>query len=308
MEGKVRCQYEKEVAVVTGGNRGIGLEICRQLASKGVTVVLTARDEKRGAEAVKTLGAHGLSNVVFHQLEVGDRSSTTRLAEFIREKYGKLNILVNNAGIVGTTTEISDPESFQQELAGMVGMEKLEWIRKHTTEPYEKAEECLRTNYYGTKIVTEELLPLLQSSSHGRIVNISSYFGLLRFFSGEELKEELNNIDNLSEERLDELSELFLKDFKDGQLEPHGWPAEGGYPAYKTSKALANAYSRILAKKHPKLCINCVHPGYVSTDINFHTGNLTVEEGARGALVLALVPKGGTTGAFLDCTEVAPFV
>ncbi|KAG2660168.1 hypothetical protein PVAP13_1KG410100 [Panicum virgatum] len=284
MEGKVRCQYEKEVAVVTGGNRGIGLEICRQLAANGVMVVLTARDEKKGTEAVKTLGAHGLSHVVFHQLEV------------------------NNAGIVGTTTEISDPESFQQELAGMVGMEKLEWIRKHTTEPYEKAEECLRTNYHGTKIVTEELLPLLQSSSHGRIVNISSYFGLLRFFGGEELQAELNNIDNLSEERLDELSELFLKDYKDGQLEPHGWPAEGGYPAYKTSKALANAYSRILAKKHPELCINCVHPGYVSTDINFHTGNLTVEEGARGALILALVPKGGMTGAFLDCTEVAPFV
>jgi (+)-neomenthol dehydrogenase len=67
----------------------------------------------------------------------------------------------------------------------MVGMEKLEWIRKHTTEPYEKAEECLRTNYYGTKIVTEELLPLLQSSSHGRIVNISSYFGLLRVTASE---------------------------------------------------------------------------------------------------------------------------
>ena len=136
----------------------------------------------------------------------------------------------------------------------------------------------------------------------------TNLFTWLQFFGGEELQAKLNNIDNLSEERLDELSELFLKDYKDGQLEPHGWPAEGGYPAYKTSKALANAYSRILAKKHPELCINCVHPGYVSTDINFHTGNLTVEEGARGALILALVPKGGMTGAFLDCTEVAPFV
>ncbi|CAL4886455.1 unnamed protein product [Urochloa decumbens] len=308
MEESVCCQYEKEVAVVTGGNRGIGLEICRQLASKGVTVVLTARDEKKGAEAVKTLGAHGLSNVVFHQLEVGDRPSTIRLAEFIRDKYGRLDILVNNAGSVGAATEIKDPESFQQELAGMVGLEKVEWIRKHTTEPYEKAEECFRTNYYGTKIVTEALLPLLQSSSHGRIVNISSYFGLLRFFSSEELIQELNNIDDLSEERLDELSELFLKDFKDGQLEPHGWPAEGGYPAYKVSKALANAYLRILAKNHPTLCINCVHPGYVSTDINFHTGDLTVEEGAKGALILALVPKGGMTGSFLDCTEVSPFI
>jgi (+)-neomenthol dehydrogenase len=130
----------------------------------------------------------------------------------------------------------------------------------------------------------------------------------LQFFSGEELKTELNHIDNLSEERLDELSELFLKDFKNGQLEHYGWPTEGGYPAYKVSKALANAYSRIIAKKHPTLCVNCVHPGYVSTDINFHTGDLTVEEGARGALILAFIPKGGMTGAYLNCTEVASFV
>ena len=80
--------------MVTGGNRGIGLEICRQLAANGVMVVLTARDEKKGAEAVKTLGAHGLSHIVFHQLEVGNQSSTARLADFIREKYGKLDILV----------------------------------------------------------------------------------------------------------------------------------------------------------------------------------------------------------------------
>jgi len=131
----------------------------------------------------------------------------------------------------------------------------------------------------------------------------------LQFFSGEELKKELNNIDDLSEERLDELSELFLKDFKNGPTgTPWVWPTEGGFPAYKVSKALLNAYSRIIAKKHPTLCVNCVHPGFVSTDINFHNGDLTVEEGARGALVLALIPKGGMTGAYLDCTVVASFV
>jgi (+)-neomenthol dehydrogenase len=142
--------------VVTGGNRGIGLEICRQLASKGVTVVLTARDEKRGAEAVKIFAAHGLTNVLFHQLEVGDLSSVARLADFIREKFSKLDILVlpsflnnfplqrhyitcevcwfgtdheslvvaaliifqvNNAAIAGCKIEISDPESFKLEVS-----------------------------------------------------------------------------------------------------------------------------------------------------------------------------------------------
>ncbi|KAK8462718.1 hypothetical protein SEVIR_1G254500v4 [Setaria viridis] len=284
MDGIAQSLPGKEIALVTGGNKGIGLEICKQLASSGVTVVLTARDERRGIEAVGALGALGLSNVVFHQLEV------------------------NNAGTVGTTTEIGNPETFWHELASIDPVERLEWIRKRTTEPYEKAEECLRTNYHGIKFVTKALLPLLLSSSHGRIINMSSRYGLLRFFRGEELKQELNNVDNLSEERLDELSELFLKDFKDGQLKPRGWPTDGGYSAYRVSKALMNAYSRILAKEHPSLCINCVHPGYVQTDMNFQDGDLTVEEGARGPLMMALLPKGGMTGAYIYCTEVASFM
>ncbi|CAL4968009.1 unnamed protein product [Urochloa decumbens] len=308
MDGNTQSLPKKEVALVTGGNKGIGLEICKQLASSGVMVVLTARDEKRGIEAVGALGALGLSNVVFHQLEVSDPSSAARSADFIKDKFGKLDILVNNAGIDGAKTEVGNPETFWHELTSNDPVERLEWIRKRTMEPYEKAEECLRTNYHGIKSVTKALLPLLLSSSHGRIVNMSSRYGLLRFFSGEELKQELSNIDDLSEERLDELSELFLKDFKDGQLKPRGWPTDGGYSAYRVSKALMNAYSRILAKEHPSLCINCVHPGYVQTDMNFQNGDLTVEEGARGPLMMALLPKGGMTGAYIHCTEVSSFV
>ncbi|CAL4968008.1 unnamed protein product [Urochloa decumbens] len=308
MEGSTGNQSVKEVAVVTGGNRGLGLEICRQLASNGVTVVLTARDEKRGAEAVSILGSLGLSNVHFHQLDVSDPTSAVRLADFIKEKFGKLDILVNNAAIAGTTNEIGNPEIFRQEVAGMDRMERVKRMREHMTEPYKQAEECLRTNYHGTKAVTKALLSLLQSSSHGRIVNISSRYGLLRFFSAEEFKQELNNIDNLSEQRLDDLSELFMKDFKDGQLERRGWPTEGGFSAYKVSKAFMNAYSRILAKEHPSLCINCVHPGFVQTDMSFQVGDLTVEEGARGAFMMAMAPKGGMTGGYLNCTEFAPFV
>ena len=83
------------VAVVTGGNRGIGLEICRQLASSGVLVVLTARDEDKGSRAVEELQSSGLPGVIFHQLDVADRSSIARLAEFVKTKFGKLDILVS---------------------------------------------------------------------------------------------------------------------------------------------------------------------------------------------------------------------
>jgi hypothetical protein len=84
------------VAVVTGGNRGIGLEICRQLASNGVLVVLTARDEKKGSQAVEELQSSGLSGVIFHRLDVADRSSVTQLAEFVKARFGTLDILVSS--------------------------------------------------------------------------------------------------------------------------------------------------------------------------------------------------------------------
>ena len=80
--------------MVTGANKGIGLETVRQLASQGVTVVLTARNEKRGMEALLKLQELGLSNIVFHQLDVLEPVSIKSLANFIQEKFGRLDILV----------------------------------------------------------------------------------------------------------------------------------------------------------------------------------------------------------------------
>jgi (+)-neomenthol dehydrogenase len=84
------------IAVVTGANKGIGFEICKQLASNGVKVILTARDEKRGNEAVEILKSAGYSDVIFHQLDVGDKASVSSFANFIKTQFGKLDILVRN--------------------------------------------------------------------------------------------------------------------------------------------------------------------------------------------------------------------
>lgn len=81
-------------AVVTGANKGIGLEIVQNLASLGVTVVLTARNETRGGDATTKLQEMGLSNVIFHQLDVLDTHSIESLAKFIQEEFGRLDILV----------------------------------------------------------------------------------------------------------------------------------------------------------------------------------------------------------------------
>lgn len=311
--GAVPKPSEKRVALVTGGNRGMGFEICRQLASSGLTVVLTARSETRGAEAARELRGLGLPDVVSHQLDVTEPTSAARLADFVRTKFGKLDVLVNNAGIMGVTMEIGDDEAAVKEM--MVGKDQneiAEWLKQRTTQSAEQAEECVRINYHGTKTVTEALLPLVQSSSSsssgGRIVNVTSSFGLLRFFSGEELRQELSSVDTLTTQRLDELSALFLEDYRSGRLEPRGWPTDRVYAAYQASKALVSAYTRVLARDNPALRVNCVHPGYVQTEMNRNTGDLTAAEGARVSVAVALADQGGVTGAYFDRTQIASFV
>ena len=93
------CKYcrwwnsKKTIAVVTGGNRGIGFEISRQLASHGISVVLTSRDSEVGIEAVKVLQEVGLS-VEFHQLDIVDPQSIEEFADWIKATHGGLDILV----------------------------------------------------------------------------------------------------------------------------------------------------------------------------------------------------------------------
>ncbi|XP_066328065.1 salutaridine reductase-like isoform X2 [Miscanthus floridulus] len=286
----------------------MGFEICRQLASSGLTVVLTARNETRGAEAVDRLRGLGLPDVVFHQLDITEPASAARLADFVRSKFGRLDVLINNAGILGVTMEVGDEAAIKEMMVGKDQNEIAQWLKQRTTQNIEQAEECVRINYHGTKTVTEALLPLVQSSSDGRIVNVTSAFGLLRLFSGEELRQELSSICTLTKQRLDELSALFLEDYKSGKLEPRGWPTDRVYAAYQASKALVSAYTRILARENPALRVNCVHPGYVETEMNCNTGNLTAAEGARVSVAVAVADHGGVTGAYFDRTEIASFV
>ncbi|KAF3780674.1 (+)-neomenthol dehydrogenase [Nymphaea thermarum] len=105
---------EERYAVVTGANRGIGLAVVRRLASEGITVVLTARDERRGLEAVADLKSRGLTTVIFHQLDVTDPASVASLADFIRSQFGRLDILK-----LETTSEVSLKRIFGTYLQNM---------------------------------------------------------------------------------------------------------------------------------------------------------------------------------------------
>ncbi|KAJ4726977.1 (+)-neomenthol dehydrogenase [Melia azedarach] len=251
-------EVSKRHAVVTGANKGIGLEICRQLASNGVTVVLTARDENRGLEAVHKLKQSGYDNVIFHQLDVADPASVHSLADFIKSQFGKLDILVNNAGIAGFSLDADVVKD------GVPA----NWI-EIATQTYESVEKCIETNYYGAKRMCEALIPLLQLSNAPRIVNVSSSAGKLRNVPYEWAKRVFSDVENLTEERVDGVLSQYLNKFKEGLLETKGWPHS--ISGYIQSKAAMNAYTRILAKKYPNFCINCICPGYVKTDINYNT-------------------------------------
>jgi NAD(P)-dependent dehydrogenase (short-subunit alcohol dehydrogenase family) len=142
-----------KVALVTGANKGIGLEIARQLAQQGSTVLIGARDEKRGEEAARSLHAEGLDTRFVH-LDITDQTTIDAAAQKIEDEFGKLDILVNNAAV-----------ALDQTPPSQLDMD----ILRRTYD----------TNVFGVFAVTKAMLPLIRKSEAGRIVNMSSGLGSL---------------------------------------------------------------------------------------------------------------------------------
>ncbi|KAJ3694402.1 hypothetical protein LUZ60_009882 [Juncus effusus] len=292
----------EKIAVVTGANKGIGLEICKKLVEiNGIRVVLTARDETRGRAAMKKIDESMNKNLVFHQLDVSDSKSIDSLRDFIQSQFGRLDILINNAGVGGVEVE---PHAL--DLAKQAPKEsKREIIANALVQTYEKAKECIDINYCGTKRMCETFIPLLELSKSPKIVNLTSFYGKLQYIPNEDTKKEMRNIDELTQERLDEIVSCFLSDFRPKTLEESGWPTF--LTAYKVSKIAISTYTRLLAKKYPNLCINCVHPGHVNTDLTWNIGHLPVEEGAKAPVMVALLPDNSISGQFYFQTELSSF-
>lgn len=152
-------QTESLVAVVTGANRGIGLEVVRQLAGRGMRVVLGSRDLEKGKAAARSLSLK--DRAVFpHQLDVTNQESIERLLRDVTADFGQLDVLVNNAGILYDTWEVG------------------------ITADLSVAHEALETNLFGAWRMCLAFLPLLRKSYTGRIVNVSSESGSLTNMGG----------------------------------------------------------------------------------------------------------------------------
>jgi NAD(P)-dependent dehydrogenase (short-subunit alcohol dehydrogenase family) len=150
---------DTKVAIVTGANRGIGLEVVHQLAQRGMHVVLGARDLEKGEEAAQLL-MRERGTVFPHQLDVTDQQSIDRLLADVTIQFGHLDVLVNNAAILYDT-----------------------WQRGSTAD-LETVQKALDTNLFGAWRMCETFLPLLRSSRAGRIVNVSSEGGSLASMGG----------------------------------------------------------------------------------------------------------------------------
>ncbi len=148
-----------KTAIVTGANRGIGLEIARQLVKEGIRVVMGSRDPVKGERACASLKAGELA--VVHPLEVNDTRSVRRFVEFVEREFGAPAILVNNAG---TYPEESD--------AQVVSTKTSLW------------RETFETNLFGAVRMCREVVPLMQRVAYGRIVNMSSGLGQLSKMGG----------------------------------------------------------------------------------------------------------------------------
>ncbi len=142
------------IAIVTGANRGIGFEVCRQLARGDVRVILTSRDENKGQSAIGRLEAEGLE-ADYYPLDVTDPGSIQRLRDFVERQYGRLDILVNNAAVY-----LDDRHSL-------------------LAVDYDLLRLTMDTNAYGPLLLTQAFVPLMRKNGYGRIVNVSSGIGEL---------------------------------------------------------------------------------------------------------------------------------
>jgi NAD(P)-dependent dehydrogenase (short-subunit alcohol dehydrogenase family) len=178
----------KKLAVVTGGNRGIGFETCRQLSQLGFLTILTSRDENKGKAAVESLSQEG-GDLIYHQLDVADFDSITKLASYVKEEFKRCDVLVNNAGVF------------------------LDRGNSVLDVPMEVLQETLGINFFGALNMCRVFVPLMRKNKYGRIVNVSSGMGSIASMGGYSAAYKLSKLvmNGLTRILADEIKDTNIK-------------------------------------------------------------------------------------------------
>lgn len=263
------CKMAGKVAIVTGSNKGLGFAVVKGLCQRfDGTVYLTARNEELGLKAVSELNKIGL-NPQFHQLDVTDNESIEKLAEFIKNKHGGFDVLVNNAGI-------------------------LEYEQIYPT--YESAKRNIDTNYRSLLTIEKHLFPLLRDGA--RVVNVSSACGHLSNLKNKTWLQILLNPD-LTLEQLNLFVDKYLRNVRYGTFDEKDFADDGKHAEHRVSKIAVTALTKILQKKYPNISINAVHPGHVKTDMAVGTGKTEPDEAAKVILYAILDASPNLKGTFI---------
>ncbi|WP_424767853.1 SDR family oxidoreductase [Paenibacillus sp. sgz302251] len=205
-----------KVALVTGGNRGIGYELVKQLAQNGYQTILTSQNPETGHDAAQKLKESAL-DVSFVQMDVSSHESIRQAVIAVNTHYGKLDVLINNAGVY-----LDDHET-------LLSMEP--YIIEHT----------MAVNFFGVYHVLRSFIPLMQQNGYGRIINISSEYGTI-----SELSFQGAGAYKLSKLALNGLTRLIAAeikgDIKINAVDP-GWVSSdmGGPSAPRTPRAAAES-------------------------------------------------------------------
>lgn len=240
----------EKLALITGANKGIGLETARQLASQGIRVLLGARHDGRGQAAAELLQSEGLP-VTFLKIDVTDQASIDAAAAQVTAEYGRLDILINNAGVLLESREDAPSQI-----------------------PLSLWRETFETNVFGLLAVTQAFLPLLKLSPAARVVNLSSTLGSTT-----------------------------------NHADPHSQIYHSKLSAYSASKAVVNSWTVQLAYEFRDTPhkVNAAHPGWVQTDMGGGEAPMSIPDGAKTSVRLALLGPDGPNGGYFHLRDTLPW-
>ena len=275
----------KKIVLITGSNKGIGYGIIEALLKKksNLRIILTSKNESLGIKSYNQLlqkYPSSKNDFFYHQLDITKEDSILNLISWIKQEFGKIDYLVNNAGL-GTHGNYYD-------------------INIHNA--------VLEVNVFGTINFTETMIKNDIINKKGKIILVGSMMGNLNYLKSSKLKSDFKKAKTYEE--LLNLTLAFKTSYKNKTIDKDGWCIN----SYSVSKMVVNTYARVLSLRNEiennDISVYAAHPGWVKTDMTGPEAPLTIEQGTINEIFLLELPDGinkNYQGKYFDSCRVGNF-